>query len=244
MTQADFAISEDVAMRISGMSRSRDGYVAMLDYGVTHPGSNVLPTSGGKAKLGTLGGTSYVGGRVSLLWAPVSNFEAFISADYTKESSEAGALVTRFAGNAATDANGNPWLVGADGTGIPFDCRFVPWTQLAFATSCDPGVPGYDPRYITYADFLDGKPPRMVRSMVEKFIPSMPFASYLFSRWGQITGTPENCRRLRLRKGAERCALGQPPGDNCRALRARTTAAPSARTKAGGSAPGPRTTAD
>src|SRR5262249_14659498 len=24
----------------------------------------------------------------------------------------------------------------------------------------------------------------------------LPFISYLFSRWGQITGTPENCRRL------------------------------------------------
>jgi 1-acyl-sn-glycerol-3-phosphate acyltransferase len=36
----------------------------------------------------------------------------------------------------------------------------------------------------------------MARTMIEKFIPTLPFASYLFSRWGQITGTPENCRRL------------------------------------------------
>src|SRR5580698_5773689 len=28
------------------------------------------------------------------------------------------------------------------------------------------------------------------------FEPPVPFASYLFARWGQITGTPENCRRL------------------------------------------------
>src|SRR5260221_13258957 len=32
--------------------------------------------------------------------------------------------------------------------------------------------------------------------MVEFFVPTVPFASYLFARWGQITGTPENCRRL------------------------------------------------
>jgi 1-acyl-sn-glycerol-3-phosphate acyltransferase len=32
--------------------------------------------------------------------------------------------------------------------------------------------------------------------MVEKFIPTLPFASYLLTRWGQITGTPENCRQL------------------------------------------------
>jgi 1-acyl-sn-glycerol-3-phosphate acyltransferase len=36
----------------------------------------------------------------------------------------------------------------------------------------------------------------MARTMVEKFVPTLPFASYLFNRWGQITGTPENCRRL------------------------------------------------
>lgn len=54
----------------------------------------------------------------------------------------------------------------------------------------------YDGFCIAAAMLLDAKPPRMVRSMVEKFVPTVPFASYLFSRWGQITGTPENCRRL------------------------------------------------
>src|ERR1043165_2451322 len=32
--------------------------------------------------------------------------------------------------------------------------------------------------------------------MVEYFVPTVPFASYLLARWGQITGTPEHCRRL------------------------------------------------
>ncbi len=39
-------------------------------------------------------------------------------------------------------------------------------------------------------------PPRIVRAMVERYVQTVPFASYLFARWGQITGTPENCRRL------------------------------------------------
>jgi 1-acyl-sn-glycerol-3-phosphate acyltransferase len=43
---------------------------------------------------------------------------------------------------------------------------------------------------------FEKNPPRIIRAMVEKFIPTLPFASYLFSRWGQITGTPENCARL------------------------------------------------
>jgi len=46
------------------------------------------------------------------------------------------------------------------------------------------------------AMLFQAEPPRLVRAMVEKFIPGLPFASYLFNRWGQITGTPENCARL------------------------------------------------
>lgn len=54
----------------------------------------------------------------------------------------------------------------------------------------------FDGLVIGAATFLEPAQPRLVRSMVEYFVPTVPFASYLFSRWGQITGTPENCRRL------------------------------------------------
>ena len=59
------------------------------------------------------------------------------------------------------------------------------------------------------ATFLEPAQPRLVRSMVEYFVPTVPFASYLFSRWGQITGTPENCRRL---LGSEEAVLVFPEG--------------------------------
>jgi 1-acyl-sn-glycerol-3-phosphate acyltransferase len=54
----------------------------------------------------------------------------------------------------------------------------------------------FDGLVIGAAVFLEPPQPRLVRSMVEHFVPTVPFASYLLSRWGQITGTPENCRRL------------------------------------------------
>jgi 1-acyl-sn-glycerol-3-phosphate acyltransferase len=54
----------------------------------------------------------------------------------------------------------------------------------------------FDGLVIGAAVFLEPTQPRLVRSMVEHFVPTVPFASYLLSRWGQITGTPENCRRL------------------------------------------------
>jgi 1-acyl-sn-glycerol-3-phosphate acyltransferase len=54
----------------------------------------------------------------------------------------------------------------------------------------------FDGLMIASALLMDAKPPRMARSMIEKFVAGMPFVSYLFARWGQITGTPENCKRL------------------------------------------------
>src|SRR5512143_1188107 len=39
-------------------------------------------------------------------------------------------------------------------------------------------------------------PPRFVRALVEKWVPTLPFVSSFYARLGQVVGTPENCRRL------------------------------------------------
>lgn len=44
--------------------------------------------------------------------------------------------------------------------------------------------------------FFDAEPPRIVRSMVEKWSQTLPFVSMLFQRTGQVVGVPENARRL------------------------------------------------
>lgn len=38
--------------------------------------------------------------------------------------------------------------------------------------------------------------PRAVRSMVEKWVPTLPYVSTFMARCGQVVGTPENCLRL------------------------------------------------
>jgi 1-acyl-sn-glycerol-3-phosphate acyltransferase len=43
---------------------------------------------------------------------------------------------------------------------------------------------------------LDGKPPRFVRGMVERFIGTLPFVSIWIPRVGQVLGAPENARLL------------------------------------------------
>ena len=42
----------------------------------------------------------------------------------------------------------------------------------------------------------EGNPPRALRAMVEKWMPTLPYVSTFMARIGQIVGTPENCRRL------------------------------------------------
>lgn len=54
----------------------------------------------------------------------------------------------------------------------------------------------FDAAMISVAAFLDREPPVFMRSMLERFVPSTPFASTFMARCGQILGTPENCSRL------------------------------------------------
>ncbi len=53
-----------------------------------------------------------------------------------------------------------------------------------------------DAAMIGTALFLEADPPRLIRSMVEKWTQTLPFVSTFFSRVGQVVGVPENARRL------------------------------------------------
>ena len=54
----------------------------------------------------------------------------------------------------------------------------------------------FDAAMVEAACLVDKDPPRAVRALVDKWVPTLPFVSTLFARCGQIVGTPENCRRL------------------------------------------------
>jgi 1-acyl-sn-glycerol-3-phosphate acyltransferase len=54
----------------------------------------------------------------------------------------------------------------------------------------------FDGVVIVASMFLDSEPPRVVRSMVEKWSQTLPFVSTFFARCGQVVGVPENARRL------------------------------------------------
>jgi len=50
-----------------------------------------------------------------------------------------------------------------------------------------------DGMLLALAMVLEGTPPRIVRGMVERWFPSLPFVSTLFTRCGQTVGDPRNC---------------------------------------------------
>lgn len=59
-----------------------------------------------------------------------------------------------------------------------------------------------DGMFVALAMILEGDPPRIVRGMVERWFPSLPFISTLFTRCGQVVGDPENCKALLEREQA------------------------------------------
>ncbi len=67
----------------------------------------------------------------------------------------------------------------------------------------------FDAAAIGASMLLDREPPRIVRSMVEKFATALPFFGTLCNRCGQVTGLPDNCRRL---LDADECVLVFPEG--------------------------------
>ncbi|HYD24982.1 MAG TPA: TonB-dependent receptor [Croceibacterium sp.] len=201
---ADFRVTDTLAARISGVFKARDGYLDLLDYGVTHP-NDVVPSNnarGAYGVVGTQGGQSLGAGRIALRWEPTSTIEINLSGDYTHERSEPQPTVLLAAGRpqSATnpvftpsaspgDANAfpaqgagpgqPPWLPGTDGSAVPFDCRFVP----AGPYSCDSlSTAAYsgDRRFISYANFLDGTAP----TQQSPYKPYAALQNQDFNGWG------------------------------------------------------------
>ena len=71
----------------------------------------------------------------------------------------------------------------------------LPRGRVLFVANHSGQVP-LDGMMIGCALLFEAQPPRAVRSMVERWVPTLPFVSTFFSRLGQVLGTPENCRTL------------------------------------------------
>jgi 1-acyl-sn-glycerol-3-phosphate acyltransferase len=77
-----------------------------------------------------------------------------------------------------------------------FGLENVPGEGPALLVANHSGQLPFDAAMVETACLADKDPPRAVRALVDKWVPTLPFVSTIFSRCGQIVGTPENCRRL------------------------------------------------
>ncbi len=77
-----------------------------------------------------------------------------------------------------------------------YDIERVPAFGRCLLIANHSGQLPFDGMVIGSSLLLDRDPPRMVRGMVEKFAISLPVFGTLCMRCGQITGLPDNCRRL------------------------------------------------
>ncbi len=71
----------------------------------------------------------------------------------------------------------------------------IPTGRCLFISNHSGQVP-IDAMLITTAALIELEPPRLLRGMVERWAPSLPFVSTLFSRCGQITGDIHNAKNL------------------------------------------------
>lgn len=102
----DISLLEDVAaLRISGVSKRRDGFVKRIDFGCRHPNSGIAPTRiSADCVLGTQGAEDFYGLRAQLRLQPSSDLEINIIGDVTSDNGEPQgtrlvAAVDRFPGN-------------------------------------------------------------------------------------------------------------------------------------------------
>ena len=123
---ADFALVPDrLFLRVSGVSRSQDGYVDRYDFGCSHPGSGVPNNAQqGDCKLGTEGGKDYTGGRVGLRFIASDEVEINLSADAIQDRSEVAAVVLQEVNPLASGA------LASSQYGVPYDARFLPPNQF------------------------------------------------------------------------------------------------------------------
>lgn len=152
---ADFAITDKLAARISGISRQRDGYIDRVDYGCENPGSGIAPVMsvGSDCVMADEGNEDVTGIRAMFLYTVSDDLEILISADRTEsESYSLGGVLLQSSGysgaNIATDGGAH-------------DDRFVTaGTYKNYSTYSQPGgswVGGGLDGYPLFATASEGK---------------------------------------------------------------------------------------
>jgi len=140
---ADFAFTDTLFGRVSGVYKRQDGYVDQLDFGCVNPvGSAKNPAPGvvalvpgGNCKVGEFGDVGYQAIRGMLRYAPSADIDIMFSADYTHDQRGNAAEIVN-ATQTLDTVNTNP------APGIPYDNRFICGQYCNYATFSMPAASG------------------------------------------------------------------------------------------------------
>jgi len=152
----DLGVTDNLAMRVSGVSKTRKGYVHLVDFTCERPAeAGSIPStiggpgySGKNCNIGRLGGDDTQAARVAFRWTPTPELEINLTGDYMKDNSEATAN-TLIAADPDT-VRFAAWnsQVNIPQFGVPFDSRFVPDDPYkSYATFLDPVNGTVSPRH-------------------------------------------------------------------------------------------------
>jgi len=144
----DFAISDTVSARISGVYKHQDGYVDQVDFGCAHPaGSDPLNPAGGIPRvqatgdcvIGKLGGVGYQAARAMLRFKPNESFDLILSADATHDSHTIAGEVLLATGAVANTPNTAAVTIDP-AVLVPYDSRFICGQYCNYATLSQPAI--------------------------------------------------------------------------------------------------------
>jgi iron complex outermembrane receptor protein len=145
----DFALSETVFARVTGVSQQRGGHQDVFDYACLNPGQTTLPqrlySRNSGCRLGTQGGQDVTGARGVLRWDVNDDVDITLTADFLNNDSEAAAdTLVALATNDGGPFDGQP--------PVPFNF----WEDAQFASYgvrlADFLPPNIYTSYATYSD--------------------------------------------------------------------------------------------
>lgn len=151
----DFAITQDLAARVSGVFKQQEGYVDQLDFGCVFPAGGtatftandgttrlVNPAGGiprnqaaGDCRVAKLGGVGYQAVRGALRYNPSSDIDINLTAEYTHDEHTATGEVL-----VATNLINNP---NTNVGGVPYDNRFICGQFCSFSGYSSPAITYY-----------------------------------------------------------------------------------------------------
>lgn len=150
---ADFKINDQLGARISGVSKSQDGYITRYDYGCMHPGGGVPALLGSKSNcvINRESNVNYDGVRGMLRWENNSGVDFTLIGDYTRDDRNAAGSVLTYANFPTSTAN--PILAQVQANNIdpysPDPYASLPAGAVVDGSTLAPGNPiPYDSRFI------------------------------------------------------------------------------------------------